>query len=427
MTVAPPQPNRAPTAELAPESRARTNPALPWLVNAGGGPAGPWHAVPEADWSNWKWQQAHRLRRRAEFEATVGLTADEGAAFEACSDRFEVAVTPYYASLMRPPGQPCPIRAQALPHAGELLTFDFELEDPLAEEQHMPVPGITYRYPDRILFYLTHNCPVYCRHCTRKRKVADPESAATRDEIEEGLAWIERTPTVRDVLLSGGDPLTLSDERLETIFDRLARIPHVEVVRLGTRNPVTLPQRVTPELARVLSRVRPLYVHTHFNHPAECTEAAALALERLADAGCVLGNQMVLLRGVNDDADTVLAMNRWLLQHRCRPYYIFQADMAQGITHFRTPLATGLAIVDALRGRISGMGVPHFAVDLPAGGGKITLTPDYVVERNGSVVTFRNARGVPYRFHDVDEPAHAPDPSGANVSLSPFSGTGTPA
>ncbi|MBU6280381.1 MAG: KamA family radical SAM protein, partial [Actinomycetales bacterium] len=330
-------------------------------------------------------------------------TTDEIAAFDASADLFDVAVTPYYASLMGPAGQTCPIRAQSLPHAGELLTFDFELDDPLAEERHMPVEGITYRYPDRILFYLTHNCPVYCRHCTRKRKVADPDSAATRDQIEEGLQWIERTPTVRDVLLSGGDPLTLSDERLAVILERLRSIPHVEVIRMGTRNPVTLPQRITPALAAILGSVRPLYVHTHFNHPAECTAEAARALNLLADAGCVLGNQMVLLRGVNDDPATVLELNRWLLRQRCRPYYIFQADMARGITHFRTPLRAGLAIVDYLRGRISGMGVPHFAIDLPDGGGKITLTPEYAVERDGAVITFRNGNGHLYRFHDVDE------------------------
>lgn len=372
-------------------------------VNPSGGPAGPWATVPDTDWSNWRWQQANRLRRIADVDAALSLSDDERRAFVESSDRFEVAVTPYYASLMRPGDLSCPVRAQAIPQLGELQTFPFELEDPLGEEQHMPVPGITYRYPDRILFYVTHNCPVYCRHCTRKRKVADPTTAASRDQIEVGLDYIERTPGIRDVLLSGGDPLTLSDERLAYIFARLSRIPHLEVIRLGTRNPVTLPQRVTTELCEVLATVRPLYVHTHFNHPAECTEAAAAALNRLADAGCVLGNQMVLLRGVNDDPAVVLELNRWLLRQRCRPYYIFQCDMAEGITHLRTPLRTGLEIVEYLRGRISGMGVPHFAVDLPGGGGKITLTPDYLVSRVGNVLTFRNGKGDQYEFTDIAE------------------------
>ncbi len=366
-------------------------------------PRGPWQHVPLDDWSNWRWQQSHRLRRARDFHATVGLSDTEKRAFENCAELFEVAVTPYYASLMRDDPD-CPIRMQALPHADELVRFPFELDDPLAEESHMPVPGITHRYPDRVLFYVTHNCPVYCRHCTRKRKVADPTSTASLDQIEAGLSYIARTPTVRDVLLSGGDPLTLSDARLAHLFKRLAAIPHVEVLRLGTRNPVTLPQRITPALADVLRDVRPLYVHTHFNHPAECTDAAAEALERLADAGCVLGNQMVLLRGVNDDAKTVLELNRWLLRHRCRPYYLLQADMAVGITHFRTPLSTGLRIIEHLRGRISGMGVPHFVVDLPGGGGKISLTPERVVRREDSgVIVFRNGFGQEYRFHDVAE------------------------
>lgn len=363
--------------------------------------------MPESDWDNWRWQQAHRLRRPQDFISTCGLSDPEQQAFVACADRFDVAVTPYYASLMQAPddstGAICPIRAQALPHINELLTFPFELEDPLAEEAHSPVSGITWRYPDRVLFYVTHNCPVYCRHCTRKRKVADPTSTQKRDEIEEALEWLARTTAVRDVLLSGGDPLTLSDERLAYILGRLSAIDHIDVIRLGTRNPVTLPQRVTDELCYVLRQVRPLYIHTHFNHPAECTDRASECLHRLADSGAVLGNQMVLLAGVNDDATTVLELNRWLLRQRTRPYYIFQADMAQGITHFRTPLQTGINIVDSLRGRISGMGVPHFAVDLPGGGGKITLTPDYLIERQGSRVLFRNATGANFEFHDVGE------------------------
>ncbi|MFW5967436.1 MAG: KamA family radical SAM protein, partial [Persicimonas sp.] len=300
----------------------------------------------------------------------------------------------------------CPIRRQAVPAPGELEPRAFELEDPLAEEAHMPVPGITHRYPDRVLFYVTHNCPVYCRHCTRKRKVSDPTTAASRGQLEAGLAYIRSTPKVRDVLISGGDPLTLSDERLAEIFEALRDIDHVEVIRLGTRNPVTLPQRITDELCEVLYRARPVYLHTHFNHPRELCDEARRALSRLLDAGCVLGNQMVLLRGVNDDAETVLDLNRRLLEVGCRPYYMLQCDMARGITHFRTPLQTGLDIMDYLRGRIGGMGIPDFVVDLPEGGGKIELLPDYVVSRQAceSVdrVTFRNWAGEAYEFHDVE-------------------------
>lgn len=370
-------------------------------ANPSGAPIGPWQSTAIEDWDDWRWQQSHRLRRVEAVEKYIGLSPEEFAAFEACDDRFHVAITPYYASLIDPNDPHCPIRAQALPRADELLRFDFELEDPLGEEAAETAPGITHRYPDRVLFYVTHNCPVYCRHCTRKRKVSDPRTASSLDEVAQGLEYIRRTPEVRDVLVSGGDPLTLSDDRLLEILEALARIDHVEIIRLGTRNPVTLPQRITEELAYRLRSIRSLYINTHFNHPAECTERAALALERLASSGASLGNQMVLLRGVNDDPLVVEQLNRWLLRHRCRPYYMFQADMAQGITHFRTPLRTGIDIVDHLRGRLSGLGIPHFAVDLPGGGGKITLTPEYLLAQEGDVYWFRNGDGTRYRFVDA--------------------------
>lgn len=358
--------------------------------------------VPNAQWDDWHWQQRNRLTRLHEVQQHLDLTPDELHAWEASQTAFRVSVTPYYASLMDPANPACPIRLQAIPQPGELAVEDFELEDPLAEEAHMPVPGITHRYPDRVLFYVIHHCPVYCRHCTRKRKVSDPTTAAPRNQLDLGLDYIARTPAVRDVLLSGGDPLSLSDERLDDLLTRLLAIDHVDLVRIGTRNPVTLPQRVTADLASVLRRHRPLYVHTHFNHPRECTPEAALALERLADAGCVLGNQMVLLRGVNDDPEVVAQLNRWLLKHRCRPYYIFQCDMAQGITHFRTPIETGLRIIDRLRGHMSGMAVPHFVIDLPGGGGKISLLPEYLQGRDGPWLTFRNYEGKTFRFYDVE-------------------------
>jgi len=370
-------------------------------VNPTGGPHGAWSDVDPDVWNDWRWQQSQRLRTHDALVTTVGLSVDEDRAFHRSADLFRVALTPYYASLISATSASCPIRIQSIPQLGELQWSEHEWEDPLGEEAHMAAPGVTHRYPDRVLFYVTHNCPVYCRHCTRKRKVADPSSAAKRQEVAEGIAYIRTNTDVRDVLLSGGDPLTLSDDRLCDILYELASVPHIEVLRIGTRNPVTLPQRFTEALCTRLRSLRPLYVHTHFNHPAECTEAAGAALERLVDAGCVLGNQMVLLKGVNDDPETVLWLNRWLLRHGCRPYYIFQADMAQGIDHLRTPLSTGLSIVAYLRGRIGGMGVPHFAVDLPGGGGKITLTPEYLVRQEGNVMTFRNARGSHFQFVDV--------------------------
>lgn len=357
-------------------------------------------------WGSWHWQHQNRLRRPEHFEDVLELSAEERVAFAKSAQRFRVAVTPHYAALMAPDDPSCGVRQQGLPQPGELQSFEFELEDPLAEEAHMPVPGITHRYPDRVLFYVSHHCPVYCRHCTRKRKVSDPATAAARDQIAQGLEYIRNTPTARDVVVSGGDPLTLSDERLGEILRALRAIEHVEVIRLGTRNPVTLPQRITPELCEILREVRPVYVHTHFNHPDELSQESARALGMLLDAGCVLGNQMVLLRGVNDCPETVMELNRQLLRLGCRPYYMLQCDMAQGISHFRTPLTTGLKIMAHLRGRIGGMGVPHFVVDLPGGGGKVELVPDHIVGTAespwGQVVTFSNSDGKRFEFVDVD-------------------------
>jgi lysine 2,3-aminomutase len=363
--------------------------------------------VAPGDWNDWHWQQRNRLRRPADFADVFELSEDERRAFADASQVFRIAVTPHYAALMRGDDPTCPLRRQALPATAELTTHDFEMRDPLAEDAHMPVPGLTHRYPDRALLYVTHNCPVYCRHCTRKRKVSDPNTATSRTQVDEALDYIRRTPEIRDVLVSGGDPLSLSDEKLDDILGAIRRIDHVEVVRVGTRNPVTLPQRITPALADVFRRHGPIYLHTHFNHPDELNADAERALRLLLDARCVLGNQMVLLRGVNDDADTVMRLNRRLLELGCRPYYMLQCDMARGITHFRTPLALGVDIIDALRGRIGGMGIPDFVVDLPGGGGKVELAPDPIVARrdgNPPVVQLRSWSG---RIHELADPAQS--------------------
>lgn len=358
-----------------------------------------------ADWSDWHWQQRNRLRRPGDFDGVLQLTDAERAAFAAAASKFRVAVTPHYAALMEAEDPACPLRLQAIPQLAELDTQPFELADPLAEDAHMPVPGLTHRYPDRALLYVTHNCPVYCRHCTRKRKVSAPETTSSLGDLERALEHIGKTPQIRDVILSGGDPLSLSDDRLDAILAGLRAIPHVEVIRLGTRNPVTLPQRITADFAAMLRRHRPIYLHTHFNHPAELGDDARDALGRLLDAGCVLGNQMVLLRGVNDDPEVVMRLNRELLRVGCRPYYMLQCDMAEGITHFRTPIAKGLEILDHLRGRIGGMGIPDFVVDLPGGGGKVELTPDPRVRapdgHPDDPLVFRNWQGREFVFFDV--------------------------
>jgi lysine 2,3-aminomutase len=340
------------------------------------------------------------VTRLDQLERVVHLTDDERRAVVETDAEFHMGITPYYAALMDPDDPTCPIRLQSVPTMGELLIAAADLEDPLAEERDMPVPGITHRYPDRVLFYTTHNCPVYCRHCTRKRKVSDPTSAAAKAQVEAGLAYIERHPEIRDVVISGGDPLSLSDDRLDYVLGRLRAIPHVEIFRLGTRNLVTLPQRVTDDFARMLRRHHPVYVNTHFNHPKECTAEAFEAARRLADAGCVIGNQMVLLKGVNDDPRTVKALNHKLLLMRIRPYYIYQCDLARGISHFRTPVETGLRIIEHLRGHTSGLAVPHFVVDAPNGGGKIPVHPDYVVSHEGKRWVLRNYAGREYEYFE---------------------------
>ncbi|HEX8908216.1 MAG TPA: KamA family radical SAM protein [Anaeromyxobacteraceae bacterium] len=365
------------------------------------GPRSIWKGVPDALWNDWHWQQRERVTGLGQLEQVIHLTDGERQAARETAADFRMAITPYYAALMDPDDPACPVRLQAVPTLGEMQIAPADLEDPLAEERDMPVPGVTHRYPDRVLFYTTHNCPVYCRHCTRKRKVADPTSAAAKTQIENGLAYIAAHPEIRDVVISGGDPLSLSDDRLDYILGRLRAIPHVEIFRLGTRNLVTLPQRVTEDFVYMLRKHHPVYVNTHFNHPKECTAEAFEAARRLADAGCVIGNQMVLLKGVNDEPRTVLELNHKLLMMRIRPYYIYQCDLARGISHFRTPIESGIRIIEALRGHTSGLAVPQFVVDAPHGGGKIPVNPEYVLKHEGKRWTFRNYAGQTYTY---DEP-----------------------
>jgi lysine 2,3-aminomutase len=364
------------------------------------GPRGMWKDVPDALWNDWHWQQRERVTRLQQLEQVVHVTDDERRAAIETEAEFQMGITPYYAALMDPDDPSCPIRLQSVPTMEETFVAAADLEDPLAEERDMPTPGITHRYPDRVLFYTTHNCPVYCRHCTRKRKVADPTTAAAKRQIEDSLAYIERHAEIRDVVISGGDPLSLSDDRLDYILGRLRAIPHVEIFRLGTRNLVTLPQRVTDDFVRMLREHHPVYVNTHFNHPKECTAEAFEAARRIADAGCPIGNQMVLLKGVNDDPAVVKELNHKLLLMRVRPYYIYQCDLAKGISHFRTPIEAGIRIIESLRGHTSGLAVPQFVVDAPQGGGKIPVNPNYVVRRDGKRWVLRNFAGKEYEYFE---------------------------
>ena len=355
-----------------------------------GGKGRAWANVPDELWNNWIWQQQNRVRTLEKLKEVINVTSEEEQAYEKSSALFNMAITPYYAAMMDPDNPNCPIRLQSVPNMGELTVLPEEMEDPLAEEQYMPVPGITHRYPDRVLFYTTHHCPVFCRHCTRKRKVADPSSAAQKKQLEDGIEYIRKTPSIRDVVISGGDPLSNSDERLDYIMGSLRKIPHVEVFRLGTRNLVTLPQRVTDDFCSILKKHGPLYVHTHFNHYTECTAEAFKACLKIAEAGCPINNQMVLMKGINDTPEIVKKTNHMMLMMRVRPYYLFQCDMSQGIGHFRTPIETGINIIENLRGHTSGMAVPHFVVDAPGGGGKIPLLPKYVVSKKDETYVLRN-------------------------------------
>ncbi len=357
-----------------------------------------WKDTPDKDWNNWIWQQQKRIKTIDQLAQVLDVTQDERDAFAQSHEMFNMGITPYYASLMDPKDPNCPIRLQSVPGKGELNILESDLEDPLAEERDMPVPGITHRYPDRVLFYTTHNCPVYCRHCTRKRKVSDPSTSAANKQLEDGLTYINDHKEVRDVVISGGDPLSNSDDRLEYILSRLRGMEHIEIFRIGTRNLVTLPHRVTDSFAQMLTKYQPVFVNTHFNHPKECTKEAFEACRKLAEAGCPLNNQMVLLKGVNDSPEIVKELNHKLLMMRVRPYYIYQCDLSQGISHFRTPVEVGINIIEKLRGWTSGMAVPHFVIDAPGGGGKIPILPQYVVKHEGKKWLLRNYKGTQHEY-----------------------------
>jgi lysine 2,3-aminomutase len=319
---------------------------------------------------------------------------------EALNKLFHIRINPYYLSLIRYPGDP--IWLQCIPDEKE-LEDDGLPEDPLNEERDSPVPSITHRYPDRVLFLTTSQCSMYCRFCTRKRKVSD-SSKINAKYIQDGINYIAAHKEVRDVILSGGDPLMLTDYMLEKILSALRAIPHVEIIRLGTKMPCVLPQRITPKLCKIIRKYHPIYVNTHFNHPWECTKEAERACAMLADAGCPVGNQTVLMRGVNDNPDVMSELFRKLLAMRVRPYYLYQADMTKTTNHFRTPVRVGLEIMDKLRGHTSGLAVPYYVIDAPGGGGKIPLLPQYVIGRNGKEIILRNYNYDVFVYTDIEDP-----------------------
>lgn len=360
-------------------------------------------------WYNWQWQLKHTVRDIDLFEklSTIKFAEQEREEILVTLQKFPLAITPYYLSLINYSDyKNDPIFRQSFPSAEELVISSADMEDPLCEDLDSPVKGITHRYPDRVLFHVSNKCAMYCRHCTRKRKVGDLDLIPTKVELLKGIEYIRNTPAVRDVLLSGGDPLMLSDDLLDWLLSQIKQIPHVEVVRIGTRIPVVLPYRITDKLIRVLKRHAPLWINTHFNHPKELTADAIDALNALADAGIPLGNQSVLLAGVNDCVHIMKNLVRKLVQNRVRPYYLYQCDLSVGLSHFRTPISKGIEIIEGLRGHTSGFAVPTFVVDAPGGGGKIPITPNYMLSSSTNKVILRNFEGIISSYQEPDKYEH---------------------
>jgi lysine 2,3-aminomutase len=348
--------------------------------------------VPDDKWNDWRWQMSNRLNTVGELANVLDLSESERKALES-KNLFRVDITPYFASLIDPHDPHDPIRAQVIPTDREMVPFTSMMEDSLAEDRHSPVPGLVHRYPDRVLMLITTQCASYCRYCTRSRIVGDPSQTFSRAEFDAQIAYLERTPQVRDVLLSGGDPLVLQPKLFEEIISRLRSIPHIEIIRIGSRVPVFLPMRVTQEMCDMLGKYHPIWLNIHVNHPNEITPELAQACDRLSRAGIPLGNQSVLLAGVNDSVHIQRKLVHELVMMRVRPYYLYQCDLVEGAGHFRTTVSKGIEIIEGLRGHTSGYAVPTFVVDAPGGGGKIPVMPNYVLSQAPGKVVLRNFEG----------------------------------
>ncbi|HIE58250.1 MAG TPA: lysine 2,3-aminomutase [Anaerolineales bacterium] len=348
--------------------------------------------VPDDKWNDWRWQLSHRLNSVEDFENIFPLTESEHKALSA-PGLFRVDVTPYFVSLIDPNDPDDPVRKQIIPTEKEMVPFTAMMEDSLSEDAHSPVPGLVHRYPDRVLMLVTTQCATYCRYCTRSRIVGDPTQTFRPDEYDLQIEYIKNTPQVRDVLLSGGDPLTLAPKVLDRLLRRLREIPHVEIIRIGSRVPVFMPMRVTDELTDMLQRYHPLWLNIHVNHPNEITAELSEACDKLTRAGIPLGNQSVLLAGINDNVHLQRKLVQDLVRIRVRPYYLYQCDLVEGVGHFRTPVAKGIEIMEGLRGHTSGFAVPQFVVDAPGGGGKIPLSPNYLLSQSDHKIVLRNFEG----------------------------------
>jgi len=350
--------------------------------------------IPKVDWNDWKWQLRNKLQTLDDLKKVVSLSKEEEKGVAKTLSTLRMAITPYYLSLIDLADPNDPVRLQAVPTEYELAKAEQDLEDPLAEDVDSPVPGLTHRYPDRALLLVTDQCAMYCRHCTRRRFAGQSDAALPISQVDRAIDYIARTPAIRDVVLSGGDALLISDDKLEHIIKSLREIPHVEIIRIGSRTPVVMPQRITQELVDMLKRYHPIWLNTHFNHPNELSKEAVEACARMANVGIPLGNQSVLLAGINDCPHVMKELVHGLVKARVRPYYIYQCDLAMGLNHFRTPVAKGIEIIESLRGHTSGYAVPTFVVDAPGGGGKIPVMPNYLISQGVGKVILRNYEGV---------------------------------
>ncbi len=370
------------------------NTPLPYRLTQDATPkAKPWAHISDEQWTDWRWQLANRINSYEAFASFINLTESETAGLKA-PNKFRVDITPYFASLIDPDDPNCPVRLQVVPRAQELEAFESQMEDSLSEDEHSPVPGLVHRYPDRVLMLVTTQCASYCRYCTRSRVVGDPHAAFfNRANYLRQLEYLRRTPQVRDVLLSGGDPLTLNPKVLDELLAGLRDIPHIEIIRIGSRVPVFMPQRITDDFVNTLRKYHPVWMNIHVNHPKEITPELARACAKLADAGVPLGNQSVLLAGVNDHPNTMLKLVHELVKIRVKPYYLYMCDLVEGSGHFRTTIAAGLEIMESLRGHTSGYAVPTFCVDLPGGGGKVPVMPNYLLSQSAHRLVFRNFEG----------------------------------
>lgn len=353
-----------------------------------------WKDVTEEQWNDWLWQLTHTIKNYEDLSKVIELTPDEVKGVEISNQTIPLNITPYYALLMDPKDPTDPVRMQSVPVSSELYRTPYDMADPLLEDTDSPVPGLTHRYPDRVLFLITNQCSMYCRYCTRRRFSGQVGMGVPKKQMDACIDYIRRTPEIRDVLLSGGDGLLVNDRILEYLLKNLREIPHVEIIRIGTRAPVVFPQRITENLCNILKKYHPVWLNTHFNHPREITPEAKKACEMLANAGVPLGNQSVILAGVNDCPHVMKKLMHELVKIRVRPYYIYQCDLSEGIGHFRAPVSKGIEIIEYLRGHTSGYAVPTFVVDAPGGGGKIPVSPNYILSQSPTKTVLRNFEGV---------------------------------